>query len=95
MRLGSALSFCKFLCAAWRSINNTTVFLGYSGCIFALSRGSRLSLHIEDMFSTGHDEAKRVAGKRSALQDRNIAGLALRDDKKTVGKVAKGARMRP
>jgi len=60
-----------------------------------LSRGSRLSLYIEDMFSTGHDAANRAAVKQYASQDLNIVGLALRDEKKIVDKITKGAKMHP
>ncbi len=58
-----------------------------------LSRGARLSLYIEDMFSTGHDAANREAVKQYASQDLNIVGLALRDDRKIVDKITKGAKM--
>ena len=60
-----------------------------------LSRGARLSLYIEDMFSTGHDAANRAAVKQYASQDLNIVGLALRDEKKIVDKITKGAKMHP
>lgn len=60
-----------------------------------LSRGAQLSLYIEDMFSTGHDAANRAAVKQYASQDLNIVGLALRDEKKTVDKITKGAKMHP
>ena len=60
-----------------------------------MDRGLRLSLYIEDMFETGHDEANRAAVRRRGVEDLNIVGLALRDDRKTVDKVTKGARMHP
>lgn len=60
-----------------------------------LSRSVRMSLYIEDMFSTGHDAANRAAVKQYTSQDLNIVGLALRDDKKIVDKVTKGAKMHP
>lgn len=60
-----------------------------------LSRSVRMSLYIEDMFSTGHDAANRAAVKQYASQALNIVGLALRDDKKIVDKVTKGAKMHP
>lgn len=59
----------------------------------AMERGARLSLYIEDMFSTGHDAANRAAVKQYAPEAMTLAGLALREDKKTVDKITKGARM--
>ncbi len=59
----------------------------------ALERGARLSLYIEDMFGTGHDAANRAAVKQHSPDTMSIVGLALREDKKTVDKITKGARM--
>lgn len=59
----------------------------------AMDRGARLSLYIEDMFSTGHDAANRAAVKRYAPEGMNVVGLALRAERKTVDKITKGARM--
>jgi len=59
----------------------------------AMERGARLSLYIADMFSTGHDAANRAAVKQYAPDAMDVVGLALRDDKKTVDKITKGARM--
>ena len=59
----------------------------------ALGRNVRLSLYIEDMFTTGHDAANRAAVKNHPAADLDIVGLTLRDDKKTVDKITKGARM--
>lgn len=59
----------------------------------ALERGVRLSLYIEDMFTTGHDAANRAAVRQHPPETMNVVGLALRDDKKLVDKVTKGARM--
>lgn len=61
----------------------------------AKDRNVRLSLYIEDMFATGHDEANRAAVKARSPADMRIAGLALHDDKKIVDKITKGARMHP
>jgi len=60
-----------------------------------LSRDARMSLYIEDMFSTGHDAANREAVRKYAVPDLNIVGLALREDRKTVDKITKGAKMHP
>ena len=61
----------------------------------ALDRGVRLSVYIEDMFATGHDAANRAAVRGYATEDLNLVGLALRDDRKTVDKITRGARMHP
>jgi len=59
----------------------------------AMERRARLSLYIEEMFSTGHDAANRAAVKQHEPHSLNIVGLALREDKKLVDKITKGARM--
>ena len=59
----------------------------------ALERKARLSLCIEDMFATGHDVANRAAVKRCGPDAMNVVGLALREDRKTVDKITKGAKM--
>src|SRR6202050_961317 len=59
----------------------------------AMERRVRFSLYIEDMFATGHDGANRATVKQYAPDAMNVVGLALREDKKLVDKIAKGARM--
>ena len=59
----------------------------------ALSRGVDMAIYIEDMFSTGHDAANRAAVKGYATGALNLVGLAIRDEKKVVDKITKGARM--
>lgn len=59
----------------------------------AMDRGTRLSLYIEDMFKTGHDAANRATVKQCRPEDMNVVGLALREDKKTVDKITKGAKL--
>ena len=61
----------------------------------AMERGVRPSLYVEDMFKTGHDAANRETVKRYRPDEMNVVGLALRDDKKVVDKITKGARMHP
>jgi hypothetical protein len=61
----------------------------------ALERGVAASLYIEDMFSTGHDEANRATVKARRPEEMRIVGIAVRDEKKVVDKVTKGARMHP
>jgi hypothetical protein len=59
----------------------------------ALERRVPLSLYIEDMFRTGDDAANRSAVRQYAPADMNVVGLAMRDDKKLVDKITKGARL--
>ena len=59
----------------------------------AMERGVRLSLYIEDMFATGHDAANRATVRQYRPEAMNVVGLALREDKKLVDKITKGARM--
>jgi hypothetical protein len=61
----------------------------------AMERRVRFSLYIEDMFETGHDAANRAAVKQYAPEAMNVVRLALREDKKIVDKITKGARMHP
>ncbi len=60
-----------------------------------LNRGADMAIYIEDMFATGHDAANRAAVKQHQTTDLNLVGLALRDDKKIVDKITKGAKMHP
>lgn len=61
----------------------------------AVDRGVSTAIYIEDMFSTGHDAANRAAVKQYATNDLNLVGLALREEKKIVDKITKGAKMHP
>lgn len=61
----------------------------------AVDRGVEMAIYIEDMFSTGHDAANRAVVKQYATDDLNLAGLALREDRKVVDKITKGAKMHP
>ena len=61
----------------------------------AMERNARLSLYIEDMFATGHDAANRETVARYTPDAMNVVGLALREEKKTVDKIVKGAKMHP
>lgn len=58
-----------------------------------MERGARLSFYIEDMFATGHDAANRATVPQYHPETMNVVGLALREDKKVVDKITKGARM--
>lgn len=59
----------------------------------ALDRGVTTALYTEEMFATGHDAANRAAVKAVAMDDLNIVGLALREERRLVDKITKGARM--
>jgi hypothetical protein len=59
----------------------------------SLERGVVTSLYIEEMFSTGHDEANRAIFAQFAPEDARIVGIALRADKKLADKIIKGAKM--
>ena len=59
----------------------------------AIGRAVRLSIYIEDMFTTTHDSANRAAVRRYVTEDLKLVGLALRDDRKVVDKITAGARM--
>ena len=59
----------------------------------AMERGARLPIYIEEMFETGHDVANRAAVKRCQPEEMSVVGLALREDRKLVDKITKGARM--
>ncbi|MEH6403501.1 MAG: DUF2000 family protein [Sneathiella sp.] len=61
----------------------------------ALSRGVKTAVYIEEMFSTGHDEANRAVFKECTPETANIVGIGLVSDKKIVDKITKGAKMHP
>lgn len=61
----------------------------------ALTRGVDMAIYIEEMFKTGHDAANRAAVRDYGTEDLNLVGLAIHDDKKTVDKITKGAKMHP
>ncbi|MCC0017008.1 MAG: DUF2000 family protein [Rhodobiaceae bacterium] len=60
-----------------------------------IDRGASMAIYIEDMFATGHDAANRAAVKHYATDELALVGLALRDDRKVVDKITKGAKMHP
>jgi len=59
----------------------------------ALERRIRFSLYIEDMFRTGHDAENRASVRQCQPEQMNIVGIALREAKRVVDKVTKGAKM--
>ncbi len=61
----------------------------------ALERKVPHGLYIEEMFSTGNDVDNRAVFAQSSPDNAKVVGLALREDKKVVDKITKGARMHP
>lgn len=61
----------------------------------ALERKIPHGLYIEEMFSTGHDTANRAVFAEHGPDSAKVVGIALREDKKIVDKITKGARMHP
>jgi hypothetical protein len=61
----------------------------------AMERNVPMSLYISDMFATGHDAANRATVRQHMPEALDIIGLALRDERKLVDKITKGARMHP
>ena len=47
------------------------------------------------MFQTGHDDANRATVRNRKSVDLPIVGLGLREEKKIVDKIFKGAKMHP
>jgi len=58
-----------------------------------LERSITCSIYINDMFGTGNDEDNRGTVKNYSSEDLPLVGLALREDKKIVDKVTKGAKL--
>lgn len=61
----------------------------------ALERKVPHGLYIEEMFATGHDSANRAVFAEHAPDTAKVVGIALREEKKVVDKLTKGARMHP
>lgn len=59
----------------------------------ALNRNVQMAIYIEDMFKTGHDAANRAMVQQYKTEDLNLVGIALREEKKIVDKITKGAKM--
>ena len=59
----------------------------------ANERGIPSVAYIEEMFTTGHDEANRAVFSEHTSSEENTVGIALRADKKIVDKITKGAKM--
>ena len=62
-------------------------------CNRANDRGIDTVAYIEEMFSTGQDDANRAVFAEHYATEANTGGIALRAEKKIVDKITKGARM--
>ncbi|HJU43990.1 MAG TPA: DUF2000 family protein [Vicinamibacterales bacterium] len=61
----------------------------------AMQRAAAMAVYVEEMFKTGHDAANRATVRASSPQSMNVVGLALREEKKLVDKITKGATLHP
>ncbi len=61
----------------------------------AIERGVPSAAYTEEMFATGHDAANRAVFAGYGPEDAKIVGVAVREEKKLVDKITKGARMHP
>ena len=61
----------------------------------ALERQVPHGLYIEEMFATGHDAANRAVFAEHGPESAKVVGLAVREEKRVVDKITKGARMHP
>ncbi|MGD9744504.1 MAG: DUF2000 family protein [Dongiaceae bacterium] len=61
----------------------------------ALERNVPHGLYIEEMFSTGHDDANRAVFAQHGPETAKVVGVALREERKIVDKITKGAKMHP
>ena len=61
----------------------------------ALSRGVVPTVFTTDLFATGNDIANRAAVAAVARDNLDLAGIAIRADRKTVDKITAGLRLHP
>nr|CAD6419169.1 hypothetical protein REQ54_01934 [Rhizobium sp. Q54] len=61
----------------------------------SLERAITTSLYVEEMFATGHDGANREVFGHFSPDDAKVVGIAMRAEKKIVGKITRGARLHP
>ena len=59
----------------------------------AVDRSVEISIYIKDMFATGHDEANRETVSSHETDTLPLVGLALREERKIVDKITKGAKL--
>jgi hypothetical protein len=61
----------------------------------ALSRSVTPAIYTQELFATGHDEANRAAVRSVAAEELDLAGIALRAERKTVDKIVDRLRFHP
>jgi hypothetical protein len=61
----------------------------------ALSRGVVATVFTTDLFTTGNDVANRAAVAALSRESLDLAGIAIRADRKTVDKITSGLRLHP
>ena len=61
----------------------------------AVSRGVVPTVFTSDLFATGDDTANRAAVAAVPRADLNLAGIAIRADRKIVDKITEGLRLHP
>ena len=61
----------------------------------AMEQGLRFAIFTQDLFATGHDAANREVFAQHGPETAKVVGLALREERKLVDKITKGARMHP
>ena len=59
----------------------------------AVNHSVEISIYIKDMFATGHDEANRETVSSHETDTLPLVGLALREERKIVDKITKGAKL--
>lgn len=59
----------------------------------ALSRGVVPAIFTTELFTTGHDEANRAAVAAAARDSLDLAGIAIRADRRTIDKIVDGLRL--
>jgi hypothetical protein len=61
----------------------------------AMARGVTPAIYTAELFSTNHDEANRAAVAGVPAQDLDLAGIAVRAERKTVDKIVDRLRFHP
>jgi hypothetical protein len=61
----------------------------------AIGREVQFSIYTEELFSTSHDEANRLAVRGSRSEDLQLVGMALRGRKKVMDKLLSGLSLHP
>ena len=58
-----------------------------------INKSLNSSIYINDMFSSGHDEANRKTVKKYQSEELPLVGLAIREKKNIVDKLIKGSKL--